>query len=154
MPVFAKDPRVNFTRRCFCCMDEIPKRWLHYRSRFQNRCPVELLDMISAGEIPSLVELFPLALVPAALLGANEAATIPRPRSSAAFRSQRTTPHPVRSSQSQDVSLLRCVLTHAGLENYRSIQCVHTARIDGGEATSPSLLDIPHSHPHLALKQG
>jgi len=35
--------------------------------------------MISAGEIPSPVELFPSGLVPAESLGANEAAAIPRP---------------------------------------------------------------------------
>jgi hypothetical protein len=44
-------------------------------------------------------------------------------------------------------------LRHVDLENCRSTRCAHTARIDGGEATSPLLPDIPHSHPHLASKQ-
>jgi hypothetical protein len=35
--------------------------------------------MISAAEIPSPVELFPLGLVPAESLDANEEAAIPRP---------------------------------------------------------------------------
>jgi hypothetical protein len=70
---------VNFTRRFFDFMYEIPECGLHYRSRFQNKLPVELFDLISAGEIPSPVELFPLGLVPTELLGANEAAATPRP---------------------------------------------------------------------------
>jgi len=36
-------------------------------------------DMISAGELPNPVGLFPLGLVPAESLGANEAAATPRP---------------------------------------------------------------------------
>src|SRR5260370_27139830 len=48
---------------------------------------------------------------------------------------------------------MRGVLSHVGLENCRSTRCAHSARIDGGEATSPPLPDIPRSHPHLALKQ-
>ncbi len=35
--------------------------------------------MISAGELPNPVGLFPLGLVPAEPLGANEAAATPRP---------------------------------------------------------------------------
>jgi len=35
--------------------------------------------MISAGELPNPVGLFPLGMVPAESLGANEAAAIPRP---------------------------------------------------------------------------
>ena len=49
---------------------------------------------------------------------------------------------------------MRGALSHVGLENCRSTRYARTARIDGGEATSPPLPDIPHSHPHLALKQG
>jgi hypothetical protein len=79
MPVFAKDPRVYFTRRFFGFMYEIPECGLHYRSRFQNKLPVEYSDMIRAGKLPNLVGLFPLGLVPAESLGANEAAAIPRP---------------------------------------------------------------------------
>ncbi len=68
-----------FTRRFFRFMYEIPKCGLHYRSRFQNKLPVELFDMISAGELPNSVGLFPLGLVPAESLGANEAPTTSRP---------------------------------------------------------------------------
>jgi hypothetical protein len=35
--------------------------------------------MISAGELPNSLGLFPLGLVPAELLGANEVAATPRP---------------------------------------------------------------------------
>jgi hypothetical protein len=48
---------------------------------------------------------------------------------------------------------MRNVLTHVDLENCRSTRCAHTARIDEGEATSPSLPSIPRSHLHLALKR-
>jgi hypothetical protein len=48
---------------------------------------------------------------------------------------------------------MRGVLSHVDLENCRSIRCAHTARIDAGVATSLPLPGIPHSHPHLALKQ-
>ena len=68
-----------FTRRFFGFMYEIPECGLHYRSRFQNKLPVELSDLISAGELPNPVELFSLGLVPAESLGANEAAATPRP---------------------------------------------------------------------------
>jgi hypothetical protein len=54
-------------------MYEIPECDLHYRSRFQNKLPVELFDMISAGEFPNPVGLFPPGLVPVESLGANEA---------------------------------------------------------------------------------
>jgi hypothetical protein len=60
-------------------MYEIPECWLHYRSRFQNKLPSSFSDMISAGELPNPVGLFPLGLVLAELLGANEAAATPRP---------------------------------------------------------------------------
>jgi hypothetical protein len=54
-------------------MYEIPECGLHYRSRFQNKLPVELFDMISAGEFPNPVGLFPPGLAPVESLGANEA---------------------------------------------------------------------------------
>jgi hypothetical protein len=60
-------------------MYEIPKCGLHYRSKFQNKLPVELFDLISAGELPNPLGLFPLGLVLAESLGANEAAATPRP---------------------------------------------------------------------------
>ena len=47
---------------------------------------------------------------------------------------------------------MRGVLKYVDLENCRSIRCAHIARIDGGEATSPPMLNIPHSRSHLALK--
>jgi len=59
-------------------MYEIPECWFHYRSRFQNKLP-SFSDMISAGELPNPLGLFPLGLVPAESLGANEAAATPRP---------------------------------------------------------------------------
>jgi hypothetical protein len=76
--VFAKDSLEYFTRRFFGFMYETPECWMHYRSRFQNKLPLELFDMISAREIPNPVGLFPLGLVPAESLGANEAAATPR----------------------------------------------------------------------------
>ncbi len=74
-----KDPRVYFTRRFFGFMYEILECALHYRSRFQNKLPLSFSDMISAGEPPNPLGLFPLGLVPAELLGANEAPTTSRP---------------------------------------------------------------------------
>ena len=68
-----------FTHRFFGFMYEIPECGLRYRSRFQNNLPVELFDLISAGELPNPVGLFPLGLVPADSLDANEAAATPRP---------------------------------------------------------------------------
>src|SRR5258707_655952 len=47
---------------------------------------------------------------------------------------------------------MRNALRHVDLGNCRSTRCAHTARIDEGEATSPSLSNIPRSHLHLALK--
>jgi len=47
---------------------------------------------------------------------------------------------------------MRNALRHVDLGNCRSTRCAHTARIDEGEATSPSLPNIPRSHLHLALK--
>jgi len=44
-----------------------------------TKLPVELFDLISAGELPNPLGLFPLGLVPADSLGANEAAATPRP---------------------------------------------------------------------------
>jgi hypothetical protein len=70
---------VYFTQRFFGFIYEIPECWLHYRSRFQNKLPLSFSDMISAGELPNPMELFPLGLVPAESLGANEAAAAPRP---------------------------------------------------------------------------
>jgi hypothetical protein len=60
-------------------MYEILECALHYRSRFQNKLPSSISDMISAGELPNPLGLFPLGLVPAESLGANEAAATPRP---------------------------------------------------------------------------
>ena len=68
-----------FTHRFFGFTYEIPECGLRYRSRFQNNLPVEFFDLISAGELPNPVGLFPLGLVPADSLGANEAAATPRP---------------------------------------------------------------------------
>jgi hypothetical protein len=48
---------------------------------------------------------------------------------------------------------MRNALRHVDLENCRSMRGAHTARIDGGGATSRPLPDIPHIHPHLVLKQ-
>jgi hypothetical protein len=48
-------------------------------SRFQDKLPLSFSGMISAGELPNSLGLFPLGLVPAELLGANEVAATPRP---------------------------------------------------------------------------
>jgi hypothetical protein len=45
----------------------------------RTSCLLSCSDMISAGELPNPVGLFPLGLVPAESLGANEAAATPRP---------------------------------------------------------------------------